>query len=482
MKPLNIDAVRSALADHGQDHVLQFWEQLKPKDQETLFDQVSSIDFALMDRLVREWVLSEPPAEHFDHITPVPTIPIVEPSRADCRQALAAGEEALRAGKVGLLLVAGGQGTRLGFPGPKGAYPIGPITKRSIFAYHADKIRYAQRRYGCTLPWYIMVSDANQHETRLFFKANNYFGLREKDITFFTQRMVPCVDSSGKFLLESPGSLAMNPNGHGGTIPALVENGIIEDARSRGVEMLSYFQVDNWAVKVADPYFIGYHALRGAEVSSKIHRKVAARESVGVHCVCDGVYRTIEYSELDIYPQLLELDSQENLIHFAGNPAIHIYGVDFLQRVFDTFDTFPWHRAFKKIPYVDTSGRTVQPSEPNGYKFETFIFDSLQFCGKEPVYLEIAAAGEYTPIKSYEGDNSVVSAWQSMSNYWGAWFDAAGVPLPRDGKGNVTVPLEINPEYAYYKEEFVSKVNGSQIPSGCGIAIAANGSIQAQTA
>jgi len=468
---ISLDAARKALAQHGQDHVLAFWDRLNEPDRARLLDQIETIDFELMERLVAKWVLDEPPPERFNEITPVPTIAQAGPERADAREAWDAGEAALRAGRVGLLLVAGGQGTRLGFDGPKGAYPIGPVTKRSLFAYHADKLHNAQDRYGCTLPWYIMVSDTNEAATRAFFAENGHFGLREDQITFFRQRMVPCVDSRGKFMLESQGSLAMNPNGHGGVIPAIVENGIARDARKRGVDILSYFQVDNWAIKAIDPYFIGYHVLRGGDMSSKIHRKRDPREAVGVHCLCDGEYRVIEYSELDIYPQLLETDAAGSPRYYAGNPAIHVISMDFIERVYAHFEDFPWHRAHKKIAYVGGDGRLVKPDAPNGYKFETFVFDALRFIRHKPIALEIGRLGEYTPIKSFEGDNSVVAAWASMREYWGGWLEAAGHTVPRNADGHVAVDIEISPRFAVSRDEFVAKASKVTVPPNGNVVI-----------
>lgn len=469
-------ALRTRAAEFGQDHIFRFWDTLDADARAAFLAQVAEIDFALMKRLAEEWIFSEPPAETFSDIRPLPVIPVATQDRADAREAWAAGEAALRAGRVGLFLVAGGQGTRLGFEGPKGAYPIGPITGKSLFQYHAEKILNLQNRYGRVLPWYIMVSDANAEETKAFFHAHNHFGLNAADIIFLTQRMVPCMDAQGKFMLETPGALAMNPNGHGGSLPAMVERGILDDARRRGVDLLSFFQVDNWAVQVADPYFIGYHVLQNADMSSKNHRKHAPREAVGVHCLCDGQYRVIEYSELDLYPQLLETDAAGNVICYAGNPAIHILSVDFVQRVYDHFDEFPWHRAHKKIPYLDAEGRLVKPEKPNGYKFETFVFDALRFVRHAPLGLEITPAGEYTPIKQFEGDNSVVAARQAMADYWGAWIEAAGGSVPRDAEGRVSIPIEISPVFAWTRDEFVAKAAGLEWPAApAGLSIDSKG-------
>lgn len=471
--------LRARAAKFGQDHIFQFWDQLDAAGREALLAQVEEIDFPLMQRLAAEWIFSEPAAERFDDIKPLPVIPVATQARADAREAWDAGEAALRDGRVGLFLVAGGQGTRLGFDGPKGAYPVGPITSKTLFQYHAEKIRNLQARYGRVLPWYIMVSDANESETRTFFEGHDYFGLSKDDVTFLTQRMVPCMDGEGKFMLEEPGALAMNPNGHGGSLPAMVERGILDDARSRGIDLLSFFQVDNWAVQVADPYFIGYHVLRGAEMSSKNHRKHAPRESVGVHCLCDGQYRVIEYSELDLYPQLLETDADGNVICYAGNPAIHLLSVDFVQRIYDHFDAFPWHKAHKKIPYLDAGGKLVKPEKPNGFKFETFVFDALRFIAHAPLGLEITPEGEYTPIKQFEGDNSVVQARKSMANHWGGWIEAAGGTVPRGADGGVSIPIEISPVFAWTRDEFVAKAKGLAFPVAPGsICIDENGKIQ----
>ncbi len=452
--------LRETVESNGQGHLLRFWGDLDNAGRERLATQIGEIDFRLMNRLIEQWVKNEPEEESFDSIDPVPTIGVADPARPEAREAWDAGEEALRAGRVGLLLVAGGQGTRLGFDGPKGSYPIGPVTGRTLFEYHAAKIRNLQKSYGCTLPWYIMVSEANGPATRAFFQKHDWLGLRERDITFFTQRMVPCVDDLGRFMLEAPDRIATNPNGHGGSIPACVERGITADCRERGVDTLSYFQVDNWAVKVADPYFIGYHVLAGGEMSSKNHRKNEVREAVGVHCMCDGEYRVIEYTALDLYPQLLDTAADGSPKYFAGNPAIHILDTGFIERVYANYDAFPWWRAHKKIPHLNDAGEMVKHDKPNGFKFETFVFDALRFIRHKPVALLINRAGEYTPIKQFDGPNSVVEARKAMADYWGGWLDAAGCPVPRGADGRVSVPVEISPEFALLKDEFVEKAKG----------------------
>jgi UDP-N-acetylglucosamine/UDP-N-acetylgalactosamine diphosphorylase len=198
--------------------------------------------------------------------------------------------------------------------------------------------------------------------------------------------------------------------------------------------------------------------LGSGEMSSKIHRKEEPREAVGVHCICDGEYRVIEYTELDIYPQLLETDENGAPIHFAGNPAIHILSTPFVERVFDDYERFPWHRAHKKVPCLDEAGELRKPAEPNAFKFETFVFDALRFTRHEPIAVELRRLGEYTPIKQPEGKNSVAAAREAMNEYWGRWLEKAGYPVPRDAEGSVAINIEVSPEFALYEDEFLEKL------------------------
>lgn len=450
--------------------MLQFWSKLAPEEQARLSGQIESLDLPLIDRLAKEWILGNPQGQHFTSIEPMDVLPVPTPEDPRAAKALAAGEAALRAGRVGIVLVAGGQGTRLGFPGPKGTFPMGPVTGRTLFQYHADRIIHAQRKYGCVLPWYIMVGDTNEAATRQYFADNAYLGLDPANVFFFTQAMMPSVDDSGRILLESPSSIAMNPNGHGGCIPALVDNGIIADARKRGIDTLSYFQVDNWAINLADPHFIGYHVLDNGEFSSKVKRKTTPREAAGVFCVCDGRVRVLEYTELDIYPQLLETDASGELKHFGGNAAAHIISVDFVERVYARYDEFPWHCSHKKIAHVNERGERVQPEKPNGYKFETFVFDALVYTKGRPLALEIDRIAEYALAKQMTGSGSVEEARENMNIYWGGWLRAAGCTRSLDG-----INIEISPVFASTQEEFVQKAKGLQWPASGDIAVDANG-------
>jgi len=468
----NVKELSARLSTHGQEHLVRFWEELDDVARASLTDQIAQIDFPLTQRLVKEWIQSTPSPQHFERIEPANVIPLPTQERADSREAWDAGEEALRGGRVGIVLVAGGQGTRLGYDGPKGTFPIGPASGRTLFQYHADRILYAQDRYGCTLPWYIMVGETNEAATRAYFESHDYLGLDPADVRFFKQAMMPSVDEHGRIFLESKSRIAMNPNGHGGCIPALVDNGIIDDARGRGIDLLSYFQVDNWAVKLADPYFLGYHILGDGQMSSKVKRKATPREASGVFCVCDGQVRVIEYTELDIYPALLDTDANGNLLHFAANAGIHVLDVDFVERVYRDYDRFPWHCSHKKIAHVNGNGDAVKPDKNNGYKLETFVFDALAYANGRPIAMEIDVKTEYALSKQMDGPGGVTEARQLMHAYWGAWLKAAG--CARDLSG---VDIEISPRFASTEAELVSKTRGVRWPASGPIAIGPDGSL-----
>jgi UDP-N-acetylglucosamine/UDP-N-acetylgalactosamine diphosphorylase len=469
------DAMRRKLEEFGQEHVFRFWEKLDAADRASLTAQLEGIDFPLVQKLVDTWVAAMPSAVPFKTIEPVSIIPVPSPGDAAAADALATGEAAFRAGRVGLVLVAGGQGTRLGFPGPKGSFPISGVTGRTLFEFHADKICNLQNRYGQALPWYIMVGESNEAATKAFFQEHGNFGLDEADVIFFKQSMMPCVDGGGKFILDAPGHLAMNPNGHGGCIPGLVESGIVSDARARGIDTLSYFQVDNWAANIADPYFIGYHLLRGGDMSSKSNAKISLREPVGVHCVCDGVAQVIEYTELDIYPRLLETDADGAMIFPAGNTAIHVLSVDFIEGVYNAFQDFPWHCSHKKVPYLNGSGALVEPDAPNAFKFETFVFDALRYINHPPVVLDIDCTTEFTPTKQMTGNDSVETARVTMMKMWSGWLEEAGYLVPRDRAGGATIDIEISPRFALDRAEFLAKTKGWDWPSEGRIVIGPDG-------
>src|SRR6185503_11543174 len=277
----------------------------------------------------------------------------------DARRARAAGEELLRSGRVGFVLVAGGQASRLGFEAPKGDYPIGPVTRRTLFAFHAQRLKAAARRHGVRTPWYVMTSPANDADTRAIFARNEHYGLDPADVFFFAQDMLPALDEQGRVLFAEADALFLAPNGHGGCLLGLASSGALDDMRRRGLTQLSYFQVDNPLVRPADPLFLGLHVLAGAGMSSKVVQKRGPGEKVGVLGRVDGVLSCIEYSDLP--PELRDAREPGGALRFgAGNIAVHALAVDFLERLTRGGLELPWHLARKSMRVVEADGRTSE--------------------------------------------------------------------------------------------------------------------------
>ena len=404
--------LQKRITEHGQEHVLNFWDELTVEQQRELERQLTNIDFELLDKLEIQNGKND-----IGQLVPSPVIKLDESQRKK-------GIEAIENGELAVLTVAGGQGTRLGWSGPKGTFPATPITGKSLFQLVAEQIVFASKKYNVSIPWYIMTSNENDAVTRAFLLDNNCFGIERTDIFIFSQGEMPAVDSDGKILLASKFKLAMNPDGHGGVIVALKNSGALEEMDVKGVKYLSYVQIDNPLAQVVDPDFLGMHlsGTSSIEVTSKCVPKSCSEERVGVFCHADGKTTVVEYSDL---PDKLaeEVDEQGALRFSAGSIAIHMMSTDFLQRV---VDDLPWHKANKIVPHIDAkTGASVVPTNPNGYKFERFVFDILPFA-KHSLVVETRREEEFAPIKNATGCDSAKTSqvlqndravrWLKMNN------------------------------------------------------------------
>jgi len=446
--------LRQKLRHHQQEHVLAWWDQLNDAERHQLIEQLLSIDLDRLAQLYaeRDRTYQAPEAAR---IKPIDIVPADAPDNAAMR---ALGEQALRRGEVAALVVAGGQGSRLGFDHPKGMYPIGPISRKSLFQIHAEKVLALRRRYGQSLPFLIMTSPATDAETRQFFAEHAYFGLPKEEVFFFCQGTMPALDlATGKLLLEAPGRLFLSPDGHGGVLMALNKSGLLEYLRQRGIGHLFYFQVDNPLVKVADPIFLGRHLARRSEASSKIVPKQGPKDRLGTFALVDGRCTIIEYSDL---PDHLanERDADGRLRLWAGSPAIHIFDRDFLARVTAGVGLLPFHIARKKVPYLDDKGKLVQPQKENALKFERFIFDVLPLAERWLV-LETSHRDEFAPLKNADGPDSPQTVQAALTNLAADWLTRAGIEVPRTPNGEPAVALEISPLFALDVEEFAQRVD-----------------------
>ena len=432
---MKYEQAKSILEKNGQGHVLRFWKQLNAKERAALLAQVETIDFAELKRCAA--LLGE--GGQTAAKKGVPTAPKVARLKgAALKRAAETGEKELAAGRVGVLLVAGGQGSRLGYDGPKGAYSIGPVTGASLFYFHARKVLALGVRYAARIPFYIMTSEANYDATVAHFEENEYFGLDPRDVVFFRQGMWPGMDKDGRIILDAPGHVFMSPDGHGGMISALKANGCFKDMKSRGVRTLFYFQVDNPMVEVADPAFIGLHVLEKSEYSLKLCAKRDPYEGLGMVVRRDGHFDMVEYTEMTEEMNTRRTKSGDLYFKF-GSPAIHVFDRAFLER--EAAKAMPLHLAHKKIATVDEKGRVVKPSEPNGYKFEKFIFDALADA-KGVTCLAFDREDEFSPVKNAEGKDSPATCRADLQSKWRRQLAKAGVQVPE------ALPLEVDPAYA----------------------------------
>jgi len=439
--------IKARLRGLQQEHLLQYAPTLGPNALRGLLDQIDALPLEDIPQMLAQ--TQSQTARDLTLLEPVPVTPRECEDTAHFRQI---GEQCIREGRVAAFTVAGGQGTRLGWRGPKGTYPATVVTGKPLFRAFAEQLLATERRYGMRLPWYIMTSPLNDDDTRAFFKDNNWFGRNAQDHFFLPQGLVPCVNADGKALLASAHEVATNPDGHGGAIRALDRSGALQDMQRRGIEQISYFQVDNPLVRCVDPVFLGAHVgsvQSSGQMSSKCVNKRNAAEKVGVLCrgPSGAGMRTmvIEYSDLPKKAADLR-DASDELMFGAANIAVHALSVAFAQQLaHGDGERLPWHRAFKKVSCIDiATGQLIDPQQPNAFKFECFIFDALELVERS-LTMQVNRVEEFAPIKNAEGEDSPASSHRIQSDRHGAWLEAAGVQIPHRGDGSVDAKIEIGP-------------------------------------
>lgn len=450
-----------------QSQIFQFIDELSAEQQHELLQQAAMIDLDEISSLVSNLVQGGSKDKmDVEGVQPASYQALPEHGGdADVwHRARAMGEAALRAGRVAAFTVAGGQGTRLGFDGPKGTFPATPVSNKPLFQVFAEKILAASERYGKPIDWFIMTSHLNHDATEQFFAEHHYFGLNASHVMFFRQGLMPAVSYEGKVMLANKGCIAMSPDGHGGALRALVRSGAIAKMESLGADIISYFQVDNPLVKCIDPAFIGFHLQHESELSSKMVPKAYPEEKLGHFCQRDGKTLVIEYSDM---PAVLteQRDATGNLRFNAGSIAIHIMDRGFVNRLGgeDAKVALPFHRADKKIQTVDSNGNPVTPESPNGIKFEMFVFDALPFA-QNPVVVETARAAEFSPIKNATGVDSPQTSAEDQLRQFARWVQAAGGEIEVDKTGLPTFAFEVSPRFATSEAEFVARWNALPQP------------------
>jgi UDP-N-acetylglucosamine/UDP-N-acetylgalactosamine diphosphorylase len=449
-------AWKQRLEQHGQAHVLTWWDQLSDSERGELLDDLDQIDLERCTPLLDAYVRRRPVLETPGRIEPAAILPAVPPAelRATYAEARAAGEAAIRAGRVAAFTVAGGQGTRLGYEGPKGCFPISPIRNAPLFQLFAEYLLGVERRYGRRPRWYLMTSPGNHAQTVAYFESQGFFGLSPAEVIFFRQGQMPAFLPDGRIALAERGRLALAPDGHGGSLQALRASGALEDMRRHGIDQISYFQVDNPLVHAIDPLFVGLHLLRNSEMSSKAVTKAGDLERVGNFCLVDGRLQVIEYSDLP--EELARERNPDGTRRFdAGSIAIHVMSRDFVERLTapGARIQLPWHRADKKVATVEEP----EPAAPNAVKLEMFVFDAIPLA-REPFVLYTERAEEFSPVKNAEGADSPATARRDQVRRAARWLNALGAAVPCSGDGDPPCPLEISPRFAINADDFADRV------------------------
>jgi UDP-N-acetylglucosamine/UDP-N-acetylgalactosamine diphosphorylase len=449
-----MDDVKRQLATHGQQQLLDHWDRLAADEQRRLAAQIRAVDFELVARLVRD----ETKGEDWSAVAARAKSPrSIRLNRTDNEFTVEAarrrGAEALRAGQVGAMLVAGGQGTRLGFDHPKGMYPLGPVSSAFLFQTLFEKLLAVGRRYGVRIPLFLMTSPATHDETVAFLEEHDRFGLGDDDLVVFCQGTMPAVDEkTGKLLLAAPGELALSPDGHGGMLAAFAKSAAPQIVRDRGLKQLFYFQVDNPLATVCDEATIGYHLLAGSEVTMQVVRKQDPAEKVGVVADVDGRMMVIEYSDLPA-EHAARRAADGTLELWAGSIAVHVFDAEFLLRMSAGDGQLPFHRARKKVPHVDAAGNAIEPAEPNALKFEKFIFD-LAPAARTALVVEVDPAEAFAPLKNGPGAKTDSPEWvrEQMIAQATRWLRQAGITV-KPG-----TPVEISPLVGYDAETVAANV------------------------
>eukprot|EP00088_Acartia_fossae_P068182 TRINITY_DN8597_c0_g1_i1.p1 TRINITY_DN8597_c0_g1~~TRINITY_DN8597_c0_g1_i1.p1 ORF type:complete len:511 (-),score=165.20 TRINITY_DN8597_c0_g1_i1:230-1762(-) len=495
---MQLKGIREELAKYGQEHLLHHWDTLSTAEQNELMQELEELDLEEVTEYFKRATcdLEQVGQKLDDRMQPLDDSQcgsIIKSTNEELvhYQDLSLAE--IASGHVAILLLAGGQGTRLGVSYPKGMYNVGLPSNKTLFQLQAERIlkleRLAAQQTGKSgkITWYIMTSATTVGPTENFFKENDYFGLKQENIFVFQQGTLPCFTFDGKIILGEKHKISRAPDGNGGLYRALRTEGVLDNMKSRGVKYIQLYCVDNILVRVGDPVFIGYCLSKGAECANKVVRKQFPTEAVGITCKVDGHYQVVEYSE--ITTKSAELSNKDgSLVYSAANICIHFFTLEFLERVVTTNERYLQHHvAKKKIPYVTDKGDIVKPTTPNGIKMEKFVFDVFRFANNFVVW-ECLRDEEFAPLKNAEGAkdctpsycrNAVLALHQKWLKMAGAEIlspsgvEAALMTSPAsEGNNNLDVNdkgqqgevviTEISPLLSYAGEGLEDKVRGKQ--------------------
>ncbi|MCL2859833.1 MAG: UTP--glucose-1-phosphate uridylyltransferase [Oscillospiraceae bacterium] len=397
---------------YKQEQLLRFYNELDEKQKSDLLNQIASIDFDYMKKLYNQTqIKNELKTMKIDSVDYIDKYNLPSEKLNEYKKI---GTEAISSGKLAVITMAGGQGTRLGHSGPKGTFDIGLDSGKSIFEILCDKFKEVQEKYGITMPWYIMTSKANNYETVDFFERNSYFNYPKNKINFFIQNEIPALDFNGKILLEEKAKISEAPNGDGGIFNALHKFNVIQDIKNQNIEWVFIGGVDNILAQIADPILIGAAIVENKEIACKTVEKAYEQEKVGVFCKKNGKIGIIEYTErTDEIASKRDKDGK--FLYGDTNILCNLFNIKVLEKAKEV--KLPQHTVIKKINYVDEFGKKIYPEEPNAYKFENFFFDVFEMID-DIILVRGKREEEFAPIKNAKGVDSPETAKKLYMDYF----------------------------------------------------------------
>ena len=405
------EQAKEIIKEYNQEHLLMGYDKLTEENKHKILNQILSIDFELIKSLYentkKEITLGK------CKIEPISYIDKQKLSKEEFDNLKSKGDKVIKDGKYAVVTMAGGQGTRLGHKAPKGTFNIGEGIDKSLFEALSDTIKEAEKEYEVTIPWYIMTSRENNEQTEEFFKEHKFFGLNEKDVTFFKQGELPMVDVEGRILLDESGLIKEAADGHGGVFESMQKNKIIEDIKQRGIEWVFIAGVDNILAKMIDPIATGLAIQRGVLATGKSVVKSCPEERVGVFCKKNNRPYVIEYTEISD-EMSKQRDENGELLYGESHIITNLFNIKALEEL--SKNKLPYHSAFKKAKYLNQKGELIEPTKPNAYKFETFIFDAFERL-EDMAILRVKREEEFAPVKNAEGVDSPETARQLYLNY-----------------------------------------------------------------
>jgi UDP-N-acetylglucosamine/UDP-N-acetylgalactosamine diphosphorylase len=438
------------MEEYGQEHIINHLKTLSAEDEEDFLSNASGMNIELVFSLYERFSSQNDKPVKYEKVEPPEVIDSETANSKGKNAVIQVGEKTISDGQTAVTIVAGGQGTRLGYPHPKGMYPVSPLRGKSLFQINSEKVLTLSQRYKAKIPLLVLTNSENRKEIEDFFRKNRFFGLEKESLFFFTQEMLPSITPDKKLILRDRTSLLSNPDGHGGSLKALWESGLIKKLEELGVTKIFYCHIDNPLVRIDDPLFLGWHIKEEADFSLKVVRKRNPEEKVGNLVFADGKHRIIEYIELP--DELKDMkDSRGNPVFWAGSIGIHFMNTDFIKKLNENGFALPYHKQVKEAP------RGIHPEAGEIWKFETFVFDALPLA-KKVCCMETMRDEEFAPLKNSEGEDSPEEVKKVMVNLYKKQISELGIDgIPPE------IKIEVSPAAGQDKKTLLDRIKKSKI-------------------